>query len=156
MREQSIHKQEVHVAGLCFKDDNVLLAKRASHKKLYPNYWEGCGGQVLQNENFEEAILRKFKEELGVLTTNPTVFKTYEILTPKTKQKKIPGIRFICFFHSYVNQKYPQITSDHTEYRWIDKHEISQLNLIPGLKEDIEEAFQKIKEKNKKQTTNSQ
>ena len=144
MREHSLSKIEVHVAGLCFKENKVLLAKRSSHKKLFPEYWEGCGGQVQSDENFEEAITRKFKEELGIVVKTPKLFKTYEILTPNSNQKKIPGLRFICFFESYFNGKSSQITTEHTEYRWVHLNELDQLNLIPSLKEDITEAFQLI------------
>ncbi len=144
MREQSISKIEVHIAGLCFKENQVLLAKRASHKKLYPNYWEGCGGQVQSGENFEEAIIRKFKEELGVIIKNQRVFKTYEIITPKDEQLKIPGLRFICSFDKYLNHPSPTITPEHTEYRWVNLTELNQLNLIPGLKEDIKEAYKLV------------
>ncbi len=45
----------------------VLLQKRSASKKLWPNLWDmTAGGHVLAGEFGFEAIIREFKEELGV------------------------------------------------------------------------------------------
>ena len=52
MREEEIHRIEVHVAGICFKDDKVLVAKRSPDMALLPSLWECGGGSVARGENF--------------------------------------------------------------------------------------------------------
>lgn len=45
----------------------VLLQKRSSNKKLWPNKWDvTAGGHVLAGEFGFEAIIREAKEELGI------------------------------------------------------------------------------------------
>lgn len=45
----------------------VLLQKRSSNKKLWPNTWDiTAGGHVLTGEFGFEAIIREIKEELGI------------------------------------------------------------------------------------------
>ena len=89
MREEKIHKLEVHVAGICFVGNRVLVAKRTSSRKLYPNLWECGGGQVETGENFDDAVKRQLKQELGVIVKPIKVLGTYEILTQDSGQKKI-------------------------------------------------------------------
>lgn len=46
---------------------NVLIHKRSSSKKRYPNRWENAaGGGVEKDESYEEAAYKELREELGV------------------------------------------------------------------------------------------
>ena len=49
------------------KNSNVLLQKRSSRKKLWPNKWDiTIGGHVEAGEFGRQAIIRECKEELGI------------------------------------------------------------------------------------------
>ncbi len=145
MREENIHRIEVHVAGFCFDGNKILVLKRSPSRKLYPNLWECGGGAVWPGENFEEALKREMKDEAGVIVEPVIDLKTYEILTPDLEQKKIPGLRIICKFVGYVNGKGPQISAEHTEWKWIAVDRLDGLEFIPGLKEDIKTAYSALK-----------
>ena len=56
------------VYGFIFnKNDDVLLQKRSSNKKLWPNLWDiTAGGHVLAGEFGSQALKRELAEELGV------------------------------------------------------------------------------------------
>ncbi len=141
-REQQQHKIEVHVAGICFRetenDIEVLIVKRQDSRKLYPGKWECGGGQVYVGENFEEAINRQMKEELGIVIDRVLVFGTYEIKTPELEQKKIPGMKFVCFWHSYVNGKNPVIDEkEHSEWRWQSINNLSEIDFISSIEREI-------------------
>lgn len=46
---------------------NILLQKRSSNKKLWPNMWDvTVGGHVLAGEFGRQALIRETKEELGI------------------------------------------------------------------------------------------
>lgn len=142
MRETKRHCIEVHVAGICLRetdfDIEVLIAKRRENKELYPGKWECGGGQVKAGETFEKAIKRKMKEELGVIVERVLVFGTYGIEVPNLEQKKIPGIKFICFFKNYVNDGNPQINPEaFSEWKWQSINNLSGIDFIPGIKEEI-------------------
>ncbi len=117
MREEKIHKIEVHVAGICFKNDRVLIARRSQSRKIYPNLWECGGGQVETGENLNEAVERQLKEELGVIIEPIKILDSYEITIPDSEQKKIPGVQFVCRVLGFVNGKCPQISEEHSEWR---------------------------------------
>ncbi len=44
----------------------ILLQKRSSNKKNYPNMWALCTGHVEKNEEIQDAAIRELKEELGI------------------------------------------------------------------------------------------
>jgi len=61
---------EVHIAGICVKKEHntikALIAKRNSKRKLFPNLYEGCGGQLDRDETFVTGVKRHYKLELKV------------------------------------------------------------------------------------------
>lgn len=69
-REQC-HKQGLwHRAVYAFiidKNKNILLQKRSSTKKLWPNMWDvTVGGHVSNGEFGRQALIREVREELGI------------------------------------------------------------------------------------------
>jgi len=55
-------------AILLFDDQGqVLIQKRAASKMLWPLYWETtCASHPRENESYEDAGIRRLKEELGI------------------------------------------------------------------------------------------
>ena len=141
-REEKRHLIEAHVAGLCFRETEtgieVLIAKRRKDRELCPGKWECGGGQVYAGENFKEAIKRQMEEELGILIKNVVTFGIYEIATPQLEQKKIPGIKFVCFFGGYLNGKEPQIDpKEFSEWKWQSIDDLSGIDFVDGMQCEI-------------------
>jgi len=77
VREDGIYRTEVHVAGICIREDNegdfqILIGKRTEDRDLFPGYWECGGGLVGKGEDFEDAIRQQFKQEFG-LNVSPVI-----------------------------------------------------------------------------------
>lgn len=51
-------------------DDAVLLIKRASHKRVFPNQYNGLGGHIERYEDPYSSALREIKEESGLEVRN--------------------------------------------------------------------------------------
>ncbi|MCD6260751.1 MAG: NUDIX domain-containing protein [Thaumarchaeota archaeon] len=140
MREEGIHKIEVHVAGICLKNEEgrfkILIGKRTRSRQLFPNCWECGGGQVHRGENFVTALKRQMKGEFGIDVVVECPIGVYEI---KTNNTIIPGLRFIC--RPKDNQQEIVVRKELVEYKWIDESEIDIYEFIPGLKEDLKRAL---------------
>jgi len=141
------YKIEVHVAGICFRetknDVEVLIAKRRDNRSIYPGKWECGGGPIHPGENCEEAVKRQMKDELGIIIDKVKIFGTYEIITPELKQKKIPGIKFICFWKEYVNGREPQIDpQEFSEWRWQSVGDLYNIDFIKGIDRDIKKGWE--------------
>lgn len=148
MREENRHEIEVHVAGICLRENNnsieVLIAKRSDSRMIYPNYWECGGGQIKPGENFKDAVVRQHKEELNIISKVIIPVGTYEINTPDLLQKIIPGVYFLC----EVILDDPKVDNkEFVEYKWVKINELNDIKLIPGLDKQIikaSELFQRL------------
>ncbi len=135
MREKELEKIEVHVAGICLKDGQVLCAKRTQARKLFPGKWECGGGQVRYGERFEDACKRQFREEFGVMVEPLAVIGTYFIDDGETK---IPGLKFLCdIVEEYELKADP---GEHDEIRFMPLDAIETYDFIPGVIDDIQVA----------------
>jgi hypothetical protein len=128
---------EVHVAGVCLKKENGIvyaqIAKRIGSRKLFPNLYEGCGGQLANNELFSTGVIRHFKLELKIdVNVIEDVHKFYYI--HQAMEPIIPGIRFLCIYKSGELQ-----SENHSEVRWVSEEELRNIakeRFIQGLKKD--------------------
>ncbi len=67
----------VHIL-LFNKEGKLALQMRSKHKSFCPQHWSTpVGGHVQKGENYEQAALREFQEELGVNTPLKFLFKDF-------------------------------------------------------------------------------
>ncbi len=145
-REEKRFEIETHVAGICLQKTKegikILIAKRLPGRALYGGKWECGGGQVKPGENFEEAVTRQMREELGIKVKILAVIGTYEIVSRKLPQRKIPGVKFLCELQDGVtNQKIKISQKEFSEYKWIKENEVAKIDFISGVKKDISDAI---------------
>lgn len=68
MTSPTVNEQRVVVAAFLHKDRQVLLARRAAHKRVAPDKWHLPGGHVEFGEAPDQALKRELREEFGVET----------------------------------------------------------------------------------------
>lgn len=139
-RENLREIPEVHVAGLCIKEMNgvlyCLIAKRASFRQLYPDLWEGCGGQLAKGELFATGVERHYERELNIkVEVKETIHKFYHI-QPRN-EAAIPGIAFLCVYRSGEPK-----SINHSEVKWVPEDELRHIpeeQFIKGVKLEFSE-----------------
>lgn len=93
-----------------------LLLKRSKEKQPYPGIWQISTGRIEKNEKAIETALREINEETGL---NPVKFFTL----PFISQFYIPEsdtVNLITLFLAEVNESKIKISSEHSEYLWLD------------------------------------
>ena len=68
-REALKNSSNAKMAVCCYimdKNNNLMLTKRPSHLKIFPNVWVMPGGIVDMRETLEDAIFREIEEEVGI------------------------------------------------------------------------------------------
>ncbi|NTF99060.1 NUDIX domain-containing protein [Agrobacterium rhizogenes] len=91
----------------------VLLARRGSKRKVYPNRWSLPGGHIEDGEDAETAMRRELIEEMGVTAERWQFIGRFDAQS----QLDAPAM-----FHLYLVDKWhgsPHIVDDeHTELKW--------------------------------------
>lgn len=126
-RERFHYDVEVHVAGICVDLGRgaVLLAKRLPGRELYPGKYEGCGGQLIPGETFQEGVKRHFSSELDIEVEVHDIYELYSIETPGGRT--IPGIHFLCTTEGAPRPK----SNQHSEVAWFT------LEALDGVGDDL-------------------
>jgi 8-oxo-dGTP pyrophosphatase MutT (NUDIX family) len=138
IREELKETPEVHVAGICYRDNNgkieILLAKRKKTRKLFPDLLEGCGGQLRYNESFMQGVIRHYRTEMGLtVQVHENIYQLYFINTADNPY--IPGIVFLC---KYIEGN-PQ-SANHETVEWVQYESVlatPETAFIPGVKAEI-------------------
>ena len=65
------------VAGIVVESGRVLLAQRSRHRS-FPLLWEFPGGKVEPGEQPEAALVREFREELGIEVEPAGIYTSIE------------------------------------------------------------------------------
>ena len=60
-------------------DEDVLLMKRASHKRIFPNQYNGLGGHIERCEDPYSGALREIEEESGLQVRNMRLRSVHNI-----------------------------------------------------------------------------
>lgn len=113
--------------AVIFQDDKYLLLKRAPHSKSFPNLWDFPGGKHNPEETPEQAVIRETKEETS-LSIKPG---------NKIKDHTYKNEKYNILFHYLVPTEIfgeLQLSPDHTEYCWITKIDMENLDLHPSVR----------------------
>lgn len=113
--QKGLYHQTIHV-WFYTDDKKILLQKRASVKKVFPNHWDvSVAGHIGAGEKIESAIIREVQEEIGLSISEADLTK---IGLRKDKITHPNGILDNEFKHIFVcklNQKLSELTRQVSE-----------------------------------------
>lgn len=111
-------------------DGKILLVKRSEKVDFYPNYWNGIGGFLDDDKDFEDKVKSELKEELGIdpsavaSVTLGTIFHYYE-----------PEYNKTWIIHpvlAKVEEQKIKLDWEASEYNWIDPSDIGKYKVVPS------------------------
>ncbi len=123
------------IAVLIIDDDKILIQKRSSTKKVYPNLWSlFIKGHVKANETSLMACIREIKEEIGISVNINELDYLYTIKEEKRNSDYIENI----FYDTFILRKNIDL-KDIVIY----EEEVADVRYI-----SIDDAYQEIKDNN--------
>ncbi len=113
---------------LCFvlNGSDVLLMKRAPHKRVFPNQYNGVGGHIEHNEDPFTSAKREILEETGLTVTNLQLRAVYNV-----DAKASTGI--ILFVFTAESESRVVTANDEGTLHWIPRNVVSQYDLVEDL-----------------------
>ncbi len=121
---------------LCFilNGDDVLLMKRASHRRVFPNKYNGVGGHIERDEDPLTSARREIKEETGLEVRDLHLCAVYNIDAGATT-----GIALFVFT-AISDQREVVAREEEGTLHWIARNEVLQLDLV----EDIPQILPRV------------
>jgi len=109
------------------KNGKYLLGLRELDARSYPEKWDFFGGQLDSGETPEDSVVREAKEETTLdITPNQ-----------KVKETVYEDAEYVLKLHYYqstvISDVEIKLSTEHTEYQWFSKAEISNLQLHPSV-----------------------
>ncbi|MBA3870017.1 MAG: NUDIX domain-containing protein [Anaerolineae bacterium] len=113
---------------LCFvlNGSDVLLMKRAPHKRVFPNQYNGVGGHIERDEDPLTSAKREILEETGLTVSNLQLRAVYNI-----DAKATTGI--ILFVFTAESDSREVTPNDEGTLHWIPLQVVSDLDLVEDL-----------------------
>ena len=125
-----MNEVKVAVKGVLVKGDRMLVVQRSYNDQTGAGTWENVGGVMEFGETFEQALVREFKEEVGLSVEVERLLYAVTFLTRPTRQ--IILLTFLC----RTNDETVVLSDEHEAYLWASKKELQSL-LPEAIKEDF-------------------
>ncbi len=146
-----IKDKELHrIAITCIiynAEGKYLVTKRSPNKKAFPSKWTVPGGGLSTDDYtstpethkgggwygvVEEGLRREVKEEVNLEIGKPQYLLDLVFFLPDG----VPTL-VLSYYAPYVSGEV-KLDEDAVEYRWVTLAEAKELDLIPGIDEEIE------------------
>lgn len=95
------------------KMGKILLVKRADDDDVDPGAWENAGGEINDQEDLLEGLLREVREEVQIKVVPERIL--YASL------KRGEGSRLILAYLCETTETEVALSPEHQEYKWADK-----------------------------------
>lgn len=105
----------------------ILILKRTSSDKHNPDLWDLPGGAIEENETAFSTIKREVLEETGIGLSSLSIKDLHGLLLEKLNGKNLK----IAFFRCESRTPKVELSSEHSEYRWIGADELPEFK--PGI-----------------------
>jgi len=108
--------------------DDVLLMKRAGHKRIFPNRYNGVGGHIERDEDVLMSARREISEETGLSVQDLRLCAIYNVDAGDST-----GIGLFVFVGESATRDV--VANDEGTLHWIPRDQIGTLDLVEDLTE---------------------
>lgn len=126
------HNTMLAVAGVIIEDGKLLLV-RDTH-----GFWAGVGGWIEPGESPEDALIREFREELGVDTEVARVLRPFIAWNIPRSEDPLHFILFL-FRMRLLTRDFTPDPTEVTGHTWASPEEIADLDMLPHARATFED-----------------
>ena len=126
--------QKIGTSAFIWKNDKVLLLKRAKGEKVFPEHWELPGGKVEYAEKPEDAVIREIQEETGLKIK---VGRPYSAFSYLWGEKHYIYIQYFCEILSGEIK----LSEERSDYLWAEKNDLKNLQITEQMRKVILEGY---------------
>lgn len=128
--------EEKHVVT-CFLeyDKKILILRRSGKVGTYRRAWAGVSG-YLETSPLDQAYA-EIREETGLFKSTTKLIKQGQPLEVIDRELNRKWVVHPFLFH-VTDPERLQIDWEHTEFKWINPHELSKFQTVPGLKQALD------------------
>lgn len=126
------HNVMLAVAGVAVEDGRLLLV-RDTH-----GFWAGVGGWIEPGEAPEEALVREFREELGVDAEVVHALRPFIAWNIPRSQSPLHFVLFI-FRVRLLSRDFALDENEVTDFMWAAPDEVAGLDMLPHARSTISE-----------------
>lgn len=114
---------------LCFvlNGDDVLLMKRAPHRRVFPNKYNGVGGHIERDEEPLAGAIREIKEETGLDVSNVRLCAIHNIDAGADT-----GI-LLFVFTAWSNKRDVVARIEEGTLEWVNRNHVLEVDLVEDL-----------------------
>jgi 8-oxo-dGTP diphosphatase len=113
------------VCAAFVRQSEVLLVRRAPHRKWYPGHWDLVGGHVDKGEDIEQSLVRECVEEVGL---RPTSFQLIDtIFEADDRKQKTPFHVFLVT--GWTGNEAQLLGDEHSELGWFTWEQVEKLDI---------------------------
>lgn len=135
--------ESVKVVNAIIKNpQNKFLVIKRKGDEIHPNKWAFPGGIIEEGEEFDQALKREIKEEVG-LEVKKIIKKISEYNYLRKDNSETKGKCFLIETNNF-NVK---INDEIQDFRWVSLEEFEELDYVEGLDEELRTAFTKFQNK---------
>jgi 8-oxo-dGTP diphosphatase len=106
--------------------DDVLLMKRAAHKRVFPNRYNGVGGHIERDEDPLTSAKREIKEETGLDVRDLNLCAVYNI-----DAGEATGILLLVF--TATSDRREVTANAEGTLHWVGREQLHELDLVEDL-----------------------
>lgn len=111
-----------------FDGDAVLLMRRAAHRRIFPNKYNGLGGHVERGENPAETAHREVLEESGLLVRDVRLHGIHHIDAGAENSGIVMYV-----FSAQAESCEITVTTDEGTLEWIPVERVAELDAVEDL-----------------------
>ena len=115
----------VTAGGVPIKDGKILLGLRSAALDYYPSTWDIFGGHLEPGETPDQALVREFEEELGIVPLDFTCIAVEQEPNPETYG---PGQHHIYVIRTWRGTPVNR-SDEHERIAWFTRQELMRLDL---------------------------